>query len=470
VADIFISYSSQHRDLTRDLAANIEAQFGPGSVWWDQAGLRGGDRFSSEITSALDAAKVVVVVWTQGAVASDWVYAEATRAAHQRKVVTVRAGDLDPSLIPLPFNAFHTCPVDDTTAVLGAITKRLSGDKSPLASSLPGNDLRGYLLDPKQESLSSWAAKAPASLLLPKYRLVPFDDIHGICANLVDWATGTPVHAMGSQVLGRLVHASAGLGKTRVLIEVADVLTRAHGWLAGFVPREIRGAGRESSEGALERLVLGGRDAAGLMVIVDYAESRQEDVVWLADRLVRRAESNPKPARLVLLSRGSGVWWRELVNKSQSLQQLVSLGGDAYDELKIPEAINRLDRKKLFDESIKAFGNYRNVLNPNRMELAPGDDLLRALQTEADYDRPLAVQIAALLHVAGVDVAEGRPGMASLLDKILGLEYAHWTRALQLDPRSNLEVAVKNGVAQVTLVGGVASMVAAETLIAGDPA
>jgi adenylate cyclase len=81
VADIFISYSSLHRDLTRALAAAIETQYGAGSVWWDQAGLRSGDKFSPEITRALDEAKAVVVVWTQGAVTSDWVYAEAARAA-----------------------------------------------------------------------------------------------------------------------------------------------------------------------------------------------------------------------------------------------------------------------------------------------------------------------------------------------------------------------------------------------------
>jgi tetratricopeptide (TPR) repeat protein len=470
VANIFISYSSQQRDLTRELATVIEAQFGAGSVWWDQTGLRSGDRFSPEITSALDAAKVVVVVWTQGAVASDWVYAEATRAASQRKIVTVRAADLDPKLIPLPFNVFHTGLVDNTAAVLDSIEKRISGEPSPLPSSLPGNNFRGYLLDPKQESLPLWGAKAPASLLLAKYRLVPFDDFHGICANLIEWATGTPAHAMGSPVLGRFVHAPAGLGKTRALIEVADALTRARGWLAGFLPRGIRGAERERSEGALERLVLGGADATGLMVIVDYAESRQEDVVWLADQLIKRTESNPKPARLVLLSRGPGIWWRELVNKNQSLQQLFSLGGDLYDELKIPVAIYRHDRQKLFDASVKAFGNYKSVLAPHLTESGPAaDNLLRALETEADYDRPLAVQIAALLHVAGVDVAGTRHGMASLLDMILGLEYAHWDAALGIAGKPNLQTGMKNGVAQVTLVGHVNGPQQAEALIARDP-
>src|SRR6476619_4959906 len=86
MADIFISYSSLQRDVVRSLATTIEGHFGAGAVWWDQAGLRAGDRFSPEITRALDDAKAVVVVWTAGALESDWVYAEATRAVAGRKV------------------------------------------------------------------------------------------------------------------------------------------------------------------------------------------------------------------------------------------------------------------------------------------------------------------------------------------------------------------------------------------------
>jgi tetratricopeptide (TPR) repeat protein len=467
--DIFISYSSRHRELTRTLAGQIEAEFGLGTVWWDQAGLRAGDRFSPEITRALDEAKVVVVVWTQGAIASDWVYAEAVRAASQRKVVPVIEAGLDHKLIPLPFNVFHTCLATDIAAVLAGIKKPLAGERSPLPSALPGQGFRSFLLDSKQETLPAWAAaRGPASLLLAKYRLVPFSDIHGIKSEFVQWATGTPADA--PPALGRLVHAPAGLGKTRALIEIADELIRTHGWLAGFVPRDARGAGREQSEGALERLILAGGDAAGLMLIVDYAESRQDEVVWLADRLIQRADSNKKPARLVLLSRGSGVWWKELVLKTQSLQFLCSVGGDAYDVVKVPEEIPATDRRSLFDASVEAFKEYRGALAPNAGELPlPSDDLLRALQTETDYDRPLAVQIAALLHVAGVGTAGDRSGIAGLLDRILGLEYAHWDRTLNLVGQPSWQTAIKNGVAQVTLVGGAKDPAGADALIERDP-
>jgi tetratricopeptide (TPR) repeat protein len=468
VADIFISYSVQHADLTRELVAVIESRFGEGSVWWDQ-NLRAGDQFNPEITRTLDDAKAVVVVWTKGAVSSNWVYAEAVRAANQHKIVTVRATDLEQNRIPLPFTVFQTCLANDTHALLDGIARRLAGEPTPLPAAVPGQGYRGFLLDPKQEALPTRAmATRPASLLLAKHRLVPFNDIHGIRDGFVRWATEMPLQAMGRTALGRLVHASAGLGKTRALIEIADELTRTHGWLAGFVPRDVRGAGRESSEVALESLILGGHDAKGLMVIVDYAESRQDDVVWLADRLIRRAEAVPTPARLVLLSRGSGVWWRELVLKNQSLQELCSLGGDAYDEFEIPEQIELQDRRDLFDASVSAFSKYRSVA-PAKPPEAPSADLLQAIETESDYDRPLAVQIAALLHVAGVDAEEGRQDMAGLLDRILGLEYDHWDKTLNIARQANWQAATKNSVAQVTLVGHVDSPQTAEALIRRDP-
>jgi hypothetical protein len=54
---IFISYSSQHRDLTRALAGVIEAQYGAGSVWWDEE-LESRASYSEQIRAALEEARL----------------------------------------------------------------------------------------------------------------------------------------------------------------------------------------------------------------------------------------------------------------------------------------------------------------------------------------------------------------------------------------------------------------------------
>lgn len=249
---IFISYSQQHRDLTETLASRLDgasvtlpdrtaAQL---TVWWDRD-VRPGQSFT-EITRALDEAPAVVVIWSEGAIASDWVYAEAIRASAQRKIVTARAAGLDPQRIPLPFNAVNAALADDHAAVLAAIRRVIAGERTELPANLPGATFRNWLIDPKQEPLPARAvALRPASLLVARHRIVPFIDVHGLRENFVAWATGTPAHALGRRALGRLVHGPGGTGKTRAMIEVADTLTREHGWLAGFVPRGIRGAGPE---------------------------------------------------------------------------------------------------------------------------------------------------------------------------------------------------------------------------------
>jgi hypothetical protein len=86
VADVFISYSKKHRPLTERVAELLESLscVGPDgtaepiTVWWDKS-LLSGDVFHREITQEIDKAVAVVVIWSEGAVASDWVYAEAPR-------------------------------------------------------------------------------------------------------------------------------------------------------------------------------------------------------------------------------------------------------------------------------------------------------------------------------------------------------------------------------------------------------
>ena len=103
---IFLSYSSTHRDLTRAFAEAIESQYGAGSVWWDHALESWGD-YEVQIRNALHQARVVVVLWSASAAASDWVKSEAGRANRDHKLVNVRTPDISWRDIPSPFDQHH---------------------------------------------------------------------------------------------------------------------------------------------------------------------------------------------------------------------------------------------------------------------------------------------------------------------------------------------------------------------------
>jgi hypothetical protein len=74
-----------------------------------------------------------------------------------------------------------------------------------------------------------------------------------------------------------------------------------------------------------------------------------------------------------------------------------------------------------------------------------------------------------LLHVYGVETSTGGHTVPQLIEQVLGLEYEHWGKTLKLDDVSNMLQAIKNGVAQLTLVGGTGSRAADAVLIAADP-
>jgi hypothetical protein len=104
---------------------------------------------------------------------------------------------------------------------------------------------------------------------------------------------------------------------------------------------------------------------------------------------------------------------------------------------------------------------YRDALGaPARTSHGPAAELVRALETESDFDRPLAVQIAALLHVAGTGAAEDGQGMAGLLAKFSGWNTSTGPKDAQAGGQPNWQAAIKHGVAQVTLASPAGSQVA----------
>jgi pimeloyl-ACP methyl ester carboxylesterase len=121
--DVFISYASEDRNAVKSLVDALEAA--DVSVWWDRE-IGAGRAFDREIEEALDSARCVVVVWTQAAVASDWVRAEAHEGLRRDTLVPVLLEDVRP---PLAFRQMQAIDVRDSPdRLVTSIRELLSKD------------------------------------------------------------------------------------------------------------------------------------------------------------------------------------------------------------------------------------------------------------------------------------------------------------------------------------------------------
>lgn len=132
MADVFISYSRHDRSLAEAVATQIRVA--GLTVWWD-AELYSGDQFRGRIDAEIEAAKVVVVIWSHSSISSKWVMAEADHAEAAGKILPFRTSDVSPSQIPKPFNTYHTAVIDKSnatiTTALELVFRKISLD-SPL--------------------------------------------------------------------------------------------------------------------------------------------------------------------------------------------------------------------------------------------------------------------------------------------------------------------------------------------------
>ena len=98
---LFLSYSRNDREVAEQLAERLE-QAGH-TVWWD-ALIEGGANFSSAIRKALDAADVVIVLWSESAIESDWVHDEAAQGRDRHRLLPL---SVDGSQPPLGFRQYQ---------------------------------------------------------------------------------------------------------------------------------------------------------------------------------------------------------------------------------------------------------------------------------------------------------------------------------------------------------------------------
>ncbi len=107
MADIFISYASEDRLRVEPLAKELKEQ--GWSVFWDRTILPG-KNFSQVIEKAIDAAKCVVVLWSNASIKSDWVQNEAAEGAKRSVLVPVLVDDV---MVPLEFRRIQAANLTD---------------------------------------------------------------------------------------------------------------------------------------------------------------------------------------------------------------------------------------------------------------------------------------------------------------------------------------------------------------------
>jgi hypothetical protein len=95
MSDIFLSYTREDYDRAKSLARALEGQ--GLSVFWDRE-VPAGARWRDVIGKELEAAGVVIVIWSVRSVRSEWVLAEADSGRNQAKLVPVLLDDIEPPL------------------------------------------------------------------------------------------------------------------------------------------------------------------------------------------------------------------------------------------------------------------------------------------------------------------------------------------------------------------------------------
>lgn len=472
---VFISYSSRHRELTQKFVSLLERDGFP--VWWDHD-LEAWGEYEPQIREAIEAAVAVIVIWSDGAVKSRFVKAEVEKAMRMGRLVNLRAPDFPIDLVPLNYAAvdhIQTLDLEDINPVIRTLRTVWEGrvpEGSKPAHSFYREVYGEDLFDSRRQPIPEDSAVLTPSLLLQApYTVVDYADATGQLAGMLDWCSGSGIYVEKARPsAGRLIYGPGGLGKTRLMIETVRNL-RAQGWLAGFLPAAVPGdaARARHRHRAIEQVMATTGPEPGVLMVLDYAEARREDVIALSRLATARPSNAGRPLQIVLLAR-SDPWWQDLYATEPEVQVLFNKRGAPHGD------IHELATVPKGDERLALFDAMRAALRPQLARHAeaglfpPLSDVIMApdrrmrLAEDAAYARPLALQMEAMLSLVG----ETGDAVADLLDKILRLERRHWRRVIDgLDPDSDREESMRRGITQITAVGGIEER-AARALLRGD--
>jgi hypothetical protein len=196
MAEIFISYGREDRDEALALREALAAR--GFSVWWDATLAQSADRrFRDELLSRLEAASVVIALWSRASVASHWCREEMRRAAARRRGLPIAVADFTWAAWDEP--AARDCAVlREYNAVAradfssegfwqwmyGEIEEALGAEDRD-----EGNGLYGRIEDGRREETGvRWISKTPGQLMQSARARAELDpQMRDAVSRLVGW-------------------------------------------------------------------------------------------------------------------------------------------------------------------------------------------------------------------------------------------------------------------------------------------
>jgi TPR repeat protein len=297
---------------------------------------------------------------------------------------------------------------------------------------LESAELEGLFVPP---TLSS-ANQSRARMLDAALEVVPFRGREELLAELGSWCE------TGGDFSARLIIGTAGQGKTRLARELCH---RRHrdGRVAGLVDDRVPGH-------VLRRLA---DTSEPVLLVVDLAEGRSEEISAIVD-VARRRSPNAPPIRLLMLARSDGDWWDEIRLKTRG--QLASAPTTVLRPLDDDQA----GQLHAYHQALQAFagrlaetepdGGWQQILT----NLARPDDVGRD-DGDAGTWSALTLQIRALnavLHEAGPVETENSLGERPE-DDLLQYEEQFWSATAP--PGRVRSKALRRAVAAAMLYGAV---------------
>ncbi|MEX0289936.1 MAG: hypothetical protein AB3N14_12575 [Flavobacteriaceae bacterium] len=280
------------------------------------------------------------------------------------------------------------------------------------------------LIEGYQDLEQEYIKKLPTAIVIANYGITPFYDLYGNLEELLRWA-----NSKNCPKEGRLFHAPAGRGKTRLGLELITIL-RSQGWKGGILPRKSLENDNSSSNGLRKKITrfFESRGEKGAILILDYAETRLHDVELLAEMALKASKGSP--IRILLLARSANFWWRELHTESRHIQLF-------FDD----KPMTQSDSAMTSAQRLKFFKSIAHVFAKKMADAKVGEEILDPLwylkpipverfQKKDDISL-LALSFEAYLYVRGVD------SKYSVLVEMAREERRHWSRALGLSDFEN---------------------------------